>query len=333
MTDDNHESFLPVDRRKVLALATGLACAKLPLAFAQEAWPTKPVKLVVPFAAGGGSDAIARFAATRLASAFHQPFVVDNKPGAGGNLGVEQGLRAPADGYTLTLIASSYSVNAAVYKLGFDPVADITPIIQISTGPLVVVVNPRTGLKNVGDLVRRAKANPGQLNFATSGAGGVAHAATELFLEQTGIKMTHIPYKGAAPAMADTLAGVTDVYFSSVAIALPQIKAGKLTAIAVTTAGRLNQLPDVPTMSESGVAGYEVPHWHGLIGPKGMPTEIVMKLNQGVNAFLKEPGANQHLESDGVSAAGGTPTQLKDLIVRGVTRWKALTARGHLKVD
>jgi tripartite-type tricarboxylate transporter receptor subunit TctC len=322
-----------LSRRAVLrGAAAAVAAAALP-APAQGAWPSRPVRIVVPFAAGGGSDAIARFTASRLNAALKQPFVVDNRPGAGGNLGTEQGLHSAPDGYTLTLIASSYSVNAAVYNLGFDPVADMTPIVQISNGPLLIVANPKTNIKTIGDLIQKAKTNPDKINYATSGAGGVAHAATELFMDRVGIRMTHIPYKGAAPAMSDTLAGTCDVYFSSVAIALPHIRAGKLVAVAVTTPTRLNALPNVPTVAESGIPGFDVPHWHGLIGPKGLSQEVVAKVNSAVNAFLKAPDANEHLQRDGVSAAGGTPSLLQERIAREVAGWKKLAAKGRLKVD
>ncbi|MCJ0764129.1 tripartite tricarboxylate transporter substrate binding protein [Variovorax terrae] len=323
----------PFFRRTFVLSMLALSHAAAAPAWAQEAWPSKPVKVVVPFAAGGGSDIIARFVATKLGAALGQPFVIDNRPGAGGNLGTEQGAKAAPDGYTLTLIASSYSVNPSVYKLGFDPIQDITPIVQISGGPLIIVANPQTPIKTVRDLVQEARKRPGQLNYATSGAGGIAHAATELLLDQADIKMTHIPYKGTAPALNDTIAGTTDIYFSSVTSALPQIKAGKLRAIAVTASTRLKVLPEVPTVAESGLPGYDVPHWHALIGPKGMPPAVVAKLNQTVNAFLKQPDADEHLQRDGVSAVGGTPAQLNDRIVREIGRWKKLAAAGNFKVE
>ncbi len=310
--------------------ATGSGLAST--AFAQEPWPSRPVRIIVPFAAGGGSDIIARFVATKLGAALGQPFVADNKPGAGGNLGAEQGAKAAPDGYTLTLIASSYSVNPAVYKLGFDPIDDITPIVQISGGPLILVANPQTGIKSVPDLIAIAKKQPGKLNYATSGAGGITHAATELLLEQAGIRLTPVPYKGTAPALNDTMAGLTDVFFSSVPSALPLINAGKLNAVAVTTTTRLKTLPNVPTVAET-LPGYDVPHWHGLVGPRGLPPGMVAKVNQAVNAMLKEPGIDEHLQKDGVSAVGGTPEQLGERIRREITRWKKLAAAGNLKVE
>ena len=236
------------------------------LSHAQQ-YPAKPVRIVVPFAPGGGSDFIARFIAARLTPGLGQQVIVENKPGAGGMLGITQGQQAAADGYTLTLIASSYTVNPSIYKFSFDPVADITPIIQLSQGPLLVVVSPKLPVKSTQDLIALAKAKPGQINFASSGQGSVIHMATELFQSMAGIKMNHIPYKGTGPALTDTLGGQVDIFFSSTATAVPHVQSGKLKAIAVTSAKRIPALPDVPTVGESGLPGYDVILWHGLIGP------------------------------------------------------------------
>jgi tripartite-type tricarboxylate transporter receptor subunit TctC len=320
-------------RRFIVLGMTALICVVAPSAFAQAQWPAKPVKIIVPNAAGGGTDIIARFIASKLGASLGQPFIVDNRPGAGGSLGTDQGAKAPPDGYTLTLIPSSYTVNPAVYKVGFDPVRDVTPIVLISGGPLVIVANPQNGILNIEDLIQAAKKDPGKLNYATSGRGSIPHAATELLLEQAGIKMTHVPYKGTAPAINDTIVGSTDIYFSSIASALPQIRAGKLRALAVTTSTRLQALPNVPTVAESGLPGFEVQHWHALIGPKGLPDAIVSKLNQAVNAILKQPDAEEHLQSDGVSPVGGQPAELGARIEKEITRWKKLASSGHLSVD
>src|SRR5262245_51028573 len=209
------------------------------LAAGAQPYPTKPVRIVVPFAPGGGSDFIARFIAQRLTGGLGQQVIVENKPGAGGMLGIEQGVKSPADGYTLTLIASSYTVNPSIYKFTFDPVADITPIGQRWQGPLLVVVNPKVPVKSTQELIAFAKAKPGQVNFASSGQGSVIHMATELFQSMAGIKMNHIPYKGTGPALTDTIGGQTDVFFSSTATAVPHVQSGKLRAIAVTVAKRI----------------------------------------------------------------------------------------------
>ena len=303
-----------------------------PLASAQE-WPTKPVKIVVPFAPGGGSDFIARYIARRLTEELKQPFIVDNKPGAGGNIGAEQGIKSPPDGYTLTLIASSYTVNPSVYKLSFDPINDITPIVQISQGPLIIVTNPSLPAKTLNEFIAIAKAKPNEINYASSGQGSIIHAATELFNQRAGVKMTHVPYKGSGPALTDTIAGTTQVFFSSASTAMPQVQAGKLRAIGVTTAKRIPALPDVPTVAESGVANYEVTLWHGLIGPKGMPPAIVGRINAAVVKALKLKESEEQLQNDGVSPAGGTPQQFGAIIKAETDLWRKVVADAGIKAE
>ncbi len=312
-------------------LGVGMLAAWLP-GKAQE-YPAKPVRIVVPFAPGGGSDFIARFMAQRLTNALGKQFIVENKPGAGGVLGIEAGIKSPPDGYTLTLIASSYTVNPSIYKLSFDPVSDITPIIQMSQGPLVVVVRPTLPVKTTQELIALAKAKPGQVNFASSGQGSVIHLATELFDSMAGIKMNHIPYKGTGPALSDTLGGQTDVFFSSTATAMPQVQAGKLRAIAVTTAKRIPALPDVPTIAESGVPGYDVVLWHGLIGPKGLPRPIVERINGEVTKALKLKETADQLQNDGVAPAGGTPEQFLAQISKEIEIWRKVAADARVKAE
>jgi len=315
-------------------VATAIAAAVALFAgpAAAEEWPAKPVKIVVPFAPGGGSDFIARYIARRLSEELKQPFIVDNKPGAGGNIGVEQGIKAPADGYTLTLIASSYTVNPSVYKLNFDPVADITPIIQVSQGPLVIVANPNLPVKNLKEFVAYAKTKPGEVNFASSGQGSIVHAASELFNQRAGIKMTHVPYKGSGPAMTDTIAGTTQVFFSSASTAVAQIQAGKLRALAVTSK-RIPALPDVPSVAEQGVANYDVILWHGLIGPKGLPADIVNKINAAVTKALKLKETEEQLKNDGVAPAGGTPQQFGTTIKNEIEMWRKVVAEANIRAE
>jgi tripartite-type tricarboxylate transporter receptor subunit TctC len=298
-----------------------------------QTYPTKPVRIIVPFAPGGGSDFIARFMAQRLTESFGSQVIVENKPGAGGVLGIELGVKAPADGYTLTLIASSYTVNPSVYKLNFDPVADITPIIQLSQGPLLVVVNPALPVKTIKDLIALAKSKPGDVTFASSGQGSVIHLATELFGSMAKVKMNHIPYKGTGPALTDTLAGQTNVFFSSTANAMPHVKAGKLRAVAVTTAKRIPALPDVPTVAESGVPGYDVVLWHGLIGPKGLPRAVVDRVNGDVTKSLKLKETAEQLQNDGVAPAGGTPEQFAATIKKEIGVWKKVAADAGVKQE
>ena len=318
---------------RVLISSLAAVLLALPGAAMAQQYPAKPVRIVVPFAPGGGSDFIARFMAQRLTEGFGQQVIVENKPGAGGVLGIEAGIRSPADGYTLTLIASSYTVNPSVYKLRFDPVSDITPIVQMSQGPLVAVVRPSLPVKTTKDLIALAKSKPGQINFASSGQGSVIHLATELFDSMAGIKMNHIPYKGTGPALTDTLGGQTDVFFSSTATAMPHIQAGKLRAIAVTTAKRIPALPEVPTIAESGVPGYEVVLWHGLIGPKGLPRAVVDRVNGEVMKALKLPATAEQLQSDGVAPAGGTPEQFLAQIKKEIELWKKVASAAGVKAE
>jgi tripartite-type tricarboxylate transporter receptor subunit TctC len=291
------------------------------------------VRIVVPFAPGGGSDFIARFMAQRLTGGLGQQVIVENKPGAGGMLGIEQGVKSPADGYTLTLIASSYTVNPSIYKFSFDPVADITPIIQLSQGPLLVVVRPSLPVNSTQELIALAKAKPGQINFASSGQGSVIHMATELFQSMAGIKMNHIPYKGTGPALTDTIGGQTDVFFSSTATAVPHVQSGKLRALAVTSAKRIPALPSVPTVGESGVKGYEVVLWHGLIGPKGLPRPIVNRINSEATNALRLKETAQQLQNDGVSPAGGTPEQFLAQIKKEIVVWRKVAADAGVKAE
>jgi tripartite-type tricarboxylate transporter receptor subunit TctC len=315
--------------KKIAALLLSLFL--LP-AFAQT-YPAKPVRIIVPFAPGGGSDFIGRFIAQKLTATLGTQVIVENKPGAGGVIGIEQGVKSAPDGYNLVLIASSYTVNPSVYKLSFDPVSDITPIVQISQGPLLVVVNPSVPVKTAKDLIAMAKAKPGELNFASPGQGSVIHMATEYFDSMAGVKMNHIPYKGTGPALTDTIAGQTQVLFSSTATALPHVKSGKLKAIGVTTAKRIPALPDVPTVKESGLPGYEVILWHGLIGPKGLPKEVVARISGEVNKALKLKETDDQLQNDGVSAAGGTPEQFAATIKKEIGVWKKVAADAGVKAE
>ncbi|MBI3375078.1 MAG: tripartite tricarboxylate transporter substrate binding protein [Betaproteobacteria bacterium] len=316
--------------RASLAVAAMLAAP--PLVLAQQ-YPTKPVRIVVPFAPGGGSDFIARFMAQRLTGALGHQVIVENKPGAGGVLGIETGIKSPPDGYTLTLIASSYTVNPSIYKLGFDPNSDITPIIQMSQGPLLVVVNPALPVKTTRDLIALAKSKPGEVNFASSGQGSVIHLATEMFANMAGVKMNHIPYKGTGPALTDTIAGQTNVFFSSTANAMPHVKSGRLRAVAVTTAKRIPALPEVPSIAESGVPGYDVTLWHGLIGPKGLPRAITDRINGEVTKALTLKETAEQLQNDGVAPAGGTPEQFAAQIRKEIASWRKVAADAGVKAE
>jgi tripartite-type tricarboxylate transporter receptor subunit TctC len=316
-----------------LAPAALLAFSAIaPQAMAQN-YPTKAVRIIAPFAPGGGTDFIARVAATKLTETLGQTVIVDNRPGAGGTLGAEIGAKAPSDGYTLTLVAGSYSVNPSLFKINFDPVNDITPIIQLSQGPFLVVVHPALPVKNIKDLIALGKQKPGGLIFASSGAGSIIHLATELFNDMAGIKMIHVPYKGTGPALTDTIAGQTQLLFSSIAVAVPQVRNNRLRAIAVTTPKRVDAFPDVPTINESGLKGYETVLWHGLIGPKNLPRPIVDRLNSDLNKILQNKDMQDKLAGDGVTAAGGTPEQFGATIKRDIETWRKVVQKAGVKAD
>jgi tripartite-type tricarboxylate transporter receptor subunit TctC len=329
------ESAKSPEEKIVRSLISSLAAVliALPSASMAQQYPAKPVRIVVPFAPGGGSDFIARFMAQRLTESLGKQVIVENKPGAGGVLGIEAGIKSPPDGYTLTLIASSYTVNPSVYKLNFDPVSDITPIIQMSQGPLVVVVRPSLPVKTTQDLIALAKSKPGAINFASSGQGSVIHMATELFQSMAGIKMNHIPYKGTGPALTDTLGGQTDVFFSSTATAMPHVQSGKLRAVAVSTAKRIPALPNVPTVAETGVPGYDVVLWHGLIGPKDLPRPIVDRINGDVTKALSLKATAEQLQNDGVAPAGGSPEQFRAQIEKEIKLWRKVAADAGVKAE
>lgn len=305
-----------------LAVASVMSVAVAPAAHA--AYPDKPIRMIVTFVPGGGADLLARYLAKELSATLKQTVVVENKPGAGGLIGIEAGLAAAPDGYTLTLISSSYTVNPSLYKLRFDPVQGITPIVQASSGPLLIVTPPNFPAKTVPELIALARSKPGTINYASSGQGSIIHLATERFDSMAGISMTHIPYKGGGNAQSDLMAGQVDVYFAATASALPHVASGKMRALAVTTPKRIAALPDVPTVAESGLPGYEATLWYGLIGPKGMPAEIVARINKEVNVILKTEGARQKLLADGAEPAGGTPTQFRDTIAKEIGVWGAV---------
>jgi tripartite-type tricarboxylate transporter receptor subunit TctC len=304
-------------------------------AFAAQAqtYPTKPVKIVVGFAPGGGSDFAARVVAQQLTERLKNQVIVENKPGAGSLLGAEYVIKSAPDGYTLLLTPASYTVNPSVYKLSFDPLNDITPIAQISKGPYIVAVHPSVPAKTLQELVAYARANPGKLSYASSGNGAHIHVATEYLLYTAGINIVHVPYKGSGPALNDTVGGQVQMIFGSVATALQYVKSGRLRPLAVTTPKRIAAAPDVPTVAESGYPGWEVTNWHGLVGPKGLPKDIVQRLNKEINVAVHSEELKKVLSSDGLEPAGGTPEELAALLKSEVARWAQVVKRANIKID
>jgi tripartite-type tricarboxylate transporter receptor subunit TctC len=310
-----------------------LALSLTALAAQAQTYPSKPVKIVVGFAPGGGSDFAARVIAQQLTERMKNQVIVENKPGAGSLIGAEYVIKSAPDGYTLLLTPASYTVNPSVYKLSFDPLNDITPIAQISKGPYIVAVHPSVPATTLKELVAYAKANPGKLSYASSGNGAHIHVATEYFLYTAGINIVHVPYKGTGPALNDTVGGQVQMIFGSVATALQYVKSGRLRPLAVTTPKRIAAAPDVPTVAESGYPGWEVTNWHGLVGPKGLPKEIVQRLNKEVNVAVHSPDMVKVLSGDGLEPAGGTPEDLAALLKAEVARWAQVVKRANIKLD
>ncbi|GAB3340294.1 tripartite tricarboxylate transporter substrate binding protein [Bordetella tumulicola] len=297
---------------------------------AQAAYPEKPVRLVVGFSPGGATDIAARVVAAELSNILKQPFVVENKPGAGSNLAADQVARATPDGYTLFVVAVTSTINQTLYKnLNFDIVKDFAPVGLLIKSPNLLVVNPSLPVNNVQELVDYAKKNPGKLAFASAGTGGSTHMAGELFKLQAGIDMLHVPYRGSAPAMADLIGGQVQLSFDNMPSAWQHVQSGKLRALAVTTKERSGSAPNVPTMAESGFPEFDVSAWFGLVAPAGTPSDVIATLNTAVNQVLAMPAVRERFDTMGAVAAPTTPEQFGDYIKSEVDMWgKVVKASG-----
>jgi tripartite-type tricarboxylate transporter receptor subunit TctC len=315
------------------ALLLFALAAPAPASYAQSAtWPERPVRVVVPFAPGGATDVVARLVAPRLSEALGQPFIVDNRAGAGGTIGTEIVVRANPDGYTINVGASSYASSAALYKLGYDPIAGISPVTLITTGPFVVAVHPSVKAAGIKELIALARAKPGSLTFGSSGTGGVPHLATEHFRQMTGTNMIHVPYKGDAPAITDLLGGQIQIYFGGPLVLSPHMNAGKLRGLAVTSEQRSKVLPDLPAVNEV-VPGYTAVTWFGMWAPPGTPKTIVDKLNQSVARILARPDVQERLRNDGMDAAHDTPEAFSRYVARDIAKWTKVVKAGNIRVD
>ena len=307
---------------------------------AQTAWPTKPVKIIVPFAAGGTTDILARAMAPELTKAFGQQFVVENRAGAGGNIGADLVAKSPADGYTILMgTVGTHSINKALYaKMPFDSQKDFAPITLVAGVPNVMVMNTEKakslGINSVADFIKYAKANPGKLSMASSGNGTSIHLAGELFKSRTGIFMTHIPYRGSGPALLDLIGGTVDVMFDNLPSALPQIKAGKLKAFAVTSATRSPAVSDLPTIEEAGkLPGFDASSWFGLLAPEGTPPDIVARIQQEAAKSLGTAVMKEKLMAQGAIPGGNTPEQFSAFINAEHVKWAQVVKTSGAKVD
>ena len=320
---------------ELLLGASMWAFAAFAFAQAPAAYPTKPIRLVVPFPAGGATDLLAREVSKHLTDAWGQSVVVDNRPGAGGNIGSELVAKSPPDGYTLEMgTVGTHAINASLYsKMPYDHVKDFVPVILVAGVPNVLVVNPSVPVNTVQELIAYAKANPGKLNFASSGSGTSIHLSGELFKVMAGVNMTHVPYKGSAPALAELIAGQVQLMFDNLPPSLPQIKAGKLRALAVTSARRAPALPDVPTVAEAGLPGFEASSWFGVLAPAGTPPAVVAKLNAEIAKWLMSPEAKEKLAGVGANIAGGTPEDFARHIQAETAKWAKVVKESGAKVD
>lgn len=305
---------------RTAACATALATACFSGNALAQKYPNKPVRMIVPFAAGGGTDIMARIIAQKMSEVLGQSVIVDNRGGGGGTIGTETAVRAAPDGYTLIMVSGSYGTNAALYKQSYDPVKDIQPLVLLGETGFVVALHPTVPIKNIKEMIAYAKANPGKLNYASTGTGGITHLASELFDLMAGTRMTHIPYKGTGPALTDLLGGQVQLIFGSTPATLPHARSGKLRGIAVTTPKRIAPLPDVATVGET-LPGYDAVLWYGMWGPKGLPKDIIATWNREVAKILQTEDMKKRMASDALEPGGGPPEQFLQVLQRDVAKW------------
>lgn len=315
-----------------IAAASALAFSSAAIA---DAYPTKPIRLIIPFAVGGSTDNLGRVLAARLSEKLGQQVVADNRPGAGGNIGTDLVAKAPADGYTLLFATEgTLGINPSLYKkLPFDPEKDFTPIAQFASVPNILVVNPRVQAKTVQELAAYAKSKPASLNMGSAGNGTTNHLSGELFQSMTGTSFTHVPYKGSGPAMADLLADQIQLMFDNLPGSLPHVKAGSLRALAVTSAKRSPLLPDVPTMAEAGVPGYDVEVWFGVAAPKGLPAQTLATLSKAITEISQEPATIEKILNIGATPLTSTPAEFGSRIQEARLKWAPIVAHSGAKID
>jgi tripartite-type tricarboxylate transporter receptor subunit TctC len=315
-----------------LAMAAAVACAVSQSVFALD-YATKPVRLIVGVAAGGANDTVARMVAQALSERLGQPVVVENRPGAGGNIGLEAVVNAPPDGYTVLFATSANALSVAFYdKANVNFARDIAPVTSLVRGPLIMEVNPSFPARTIPEFIAYAKANPGKINMASAGIGNTTHVAGELFMMLTGTKFTHVPYRGGAPAVTDLISGQVQLYFDGVSGSLDHVRSGRTRALGVTTAERADVLPDVPSIAEF-VPGYEAGGWYGIGVPKNVPAEVVDKLNREINASLADPKLKARLAEIGYATTGSSPAEFGNMIAREVEKWAKVIKFAGIKPE
>ncbi len=299
-------------------------------ASAQQNYPTKPIRLIVPFPPGGPSDVVARMLAQKLAETFKQSVVVDNRAGGGGTIGTETAVRADPDGYTMIIVSAAYTANAALYKLAYDPVNDVAPIALIGEAGNLVVLQPSIPIKSIKELIAYDKANSGKLNYGSGGTGGDTHLAPELFNQMAGTRMTHVPYKGTGPALNELLGGQIHLMFGNLSVMVPHVKSNRLRAIAVTTAKRSNVLPDIPTVADT-IPGYEAVTWAAVLGPKMLPNDIITRWTREIDRIVQLPDVKERLVVNGMETVGGSPERVRQVLQRDVAKWQKVVEIADIK--
>jgi tripartite-type tricarboxylate transporter receptor subunit TctC len=333
-------AVIPKRYRFIVACLVGLAAyAGSPVVSAQttstgsgQAYPTKPVRVIVPFAAGGGSDFIARRVSARLSENLGQQFLVDNRGGAGGMIGIEMTAKAPPDGYTLMIMSASFSASAATNKPSFDPINSIAPVIEIGSSPFVLIMHPSVPAASMMDLFALARAKPGEVIYGSSGSGGVTHLATELMASRAKIKLVHVPYKGVAPAMTDLLGGQIHFTLGAYSTAEAQLKSGRLRALSIASGQRHKLLPNVPTIAET-LPGFDVELWFGVMAPAATPPAVIDRLNATLNKILQDAEMRKNLESQGMTPSGGTPQHFGARIRKDYDNWVKVVAEANIKSE
>ena len=321
--------------RALAALTLALGAALAPWsARAQDAWPSKPIRFILPFPPGGGTDILGRLIAERLTVNLGQPVVAENRGGAGGNVGAEAAAKSAPDGYTIVLVAPSLAISPSLYsKLGYDPVKDFEPVSLVATVPNVMITNPSVPAKTLGDFIRLARSKPGEMNFGSGGSGTSNHLAGELFNIVAGVKLVHIPYKGVNLAMNDVISGRVQLVFIGIPAAAPHIKAGRLRALGLVAPHRSSVLPDVPTVAEAGLPKFEVTTWYGILAPAGTPGPIIERLNAELGKIMHSSELKARLEALATDPVTSTPREFADLIRREIAKWREVVREAGIKAD